>query len=450
MSNDFIVSDLSFNLDMIKSPNYHFKRAHHRAIKNWLNNYQSQPGASNFDEAKGYLEACNHFFELQEWEKAYRILSTKFNIRNDRETSDKELGKQLGNWGYYQKQIELYTKLYGKLYSKEDADILSICGSANRLLGTYEEAQIHLKDSLNIYKQTGEQEKCAELWFELGLLYADQGKDIQAFLCHKKALNIYKIKGNYKGIVAALNNIARIATNRNKYRQAKMFHRRIKAIYDTYLPNEKNQEGYAWLLYNIGRSWADESNNTEAEIYTKKSLEIFEKLDLKTGISYSYYSLGILMLNFGDTNSAHNYCQKALELFKELNHLGGMALTYHILGRVAFRLPNLKLAKKYYQEVIKITSNSTGSLMRIANALGGFARLSVLQNQPYRAALLFGAADRLREVEQRPLPTADLPEYDDSVSLACTQIGKTMFTAAWESGKKLSVDEAVAIAMSNT
>ena len=347
------------------------KRAHYRAIKNWLSNYKPQQGASNFDSVKGYLEACHHFFELKEWQQADKILDAKIDTSKGDDSGKEGLGKQLGIWGYYQKQLELYTKLSGKLCDQKNAFSSIICGTASRFLGDFDKSEKYLNYALAIYRKTGDKEKCAEIWHDLGLLHADRGEDNQAFLCYRKSLRIHKQIKNYRGVANTLHDISRIATNRNKYRQAQKLHRRIESIYDNYLRDDKEQESYAWLLYNIGRFWADQNENIEAERYTLKSLQLFKELDLKIGVSYAYYSLGILMLNLKNTKSAYNYCQKALKLFKESNNLGGVASTLHILGRTAFKMPDFKLAEKCYRELIKITNSISGKFYAFCYCIRG-------------------------------------------------------------------------------
>jgi tetratricopeptide (TPR) repeat protein len=445
-----LLEALQLDREIFKSIKSSAKRARYRSAFNWLTIYkihksEAEQQASDLEKVKGYFEAFKDFCKLEEWLKANIILTWKPDLQ-----SDEVLGKQIGVWGYYSLQIELYSQIHKNLDEYHDAEGLTICGSANRFLNAFENAQQCFDNALNIYSKLKNEEQCAKLWHELGLLKADQGDDEQAFSCYKKSLKNYKKIKNYKGIVSVLNDISRIATNRNKYRQSLLFIKRIKSIYDNYLDHEKNQENYAWTLYNIGRLYADQNENLESEKYIKQSLIIFDNKKSKTGIAYSYYSLGILMLNFQNNQSAYEYCQKSLKLFKQLNNSSGIASARHILGRVAFRIPDVELAKECYQEVLKIRNITTGKLTRIATALEGFARLAEIQNQPYRSVLLFSAANALREKERRFLPLADLPEYEESRTSVLNQIGKDAFKETWNKGSKMSVDQAIILALNDT
>lgn len=71
-------------------------RAQYQAVINWLTKYKPVQDASNLEKIRGYLEACYHLFQLQAWEDAIAVFSTRLNP-----TVNQELHAKLGTWGYY-------------------------------------------------------------------------------------------------------------------------------------------------------------------------------------------------------------------------------------------------------------------------------------------------------------------------------------------------------------
>jgi tetratricopeptide (TPR) repeat protein len=272
----------------------------------------------------------------------------------------------------------------------------------------------------------------------------DRGKNVEASFCFKSSLSLFGKLKHYAGIASVLNGMARVATNQNNYPKAERFYKQIIQIYDSHFSKKNKGASYAWILYDLGRNLADQGKNIEARKYSIIALKLFRKLDIKVGIAWSFYSLSILMLNLNKNTSADICCQKALTIFRELKNPTGIPLSLHILGRIAIRQKKYELVKNYYQEKIKIWWESDkDNLLGIAFALGGFARLAAVENQPERAVRLFSAADSLHQITKSPLPPADLPEWEDSVATARIQMNESNFAKAWAIGRKIPIEKVI-------
>ena len=60
------------------------------------------------------------------------------------------------------------------------------------------------------------------------------------------------------------------------------------------------------------------------------------------------------------------------------------------------------------------------------------------------AARLWGAAESLREAIGMPLPPVDRVDYERSVAAARAQLGEKTFVAAWEEGRTMTAEQALA------
>jgi hypothetical protein len=108
------------------------KRAQYRAVKNWLTRYKVKPDASNLEKVRGYLEAFHHLCEVEDWERASQILFTHLKT-----PTNQALHNQLGHWGYYLEQIEIYSRILHKV-ATSTSSFLNGLGNANQALGKYE------------------------------------------------------------------------------------------------------------------------------------------------------------------------------------------------------------------------------------------------------------------------------------------------------------------------
>jgi hypothetical protein len=70
------------------------------------------------------------------------------------------------------------------------------------------------------------------------------------------------------------------------------------------------------------------------------------------------------------------------------------------------------------------------------------------QGQPERAAQLFGAAAALREAIGESLPPAEQARNDQAGAALRVALGDAVFAAAWEAGRTMPLEQAIAEAIS--
>ncbi len=114
----------------------------------WLTVYQPEPDATPLEQVQGYLDAAYHLSNLKAWPLVQQVLLKPL-------PSGKPLHEQLGIWGYYAEQIELYQ--HG-LAGNFDSVIQSVCwgglgyaygrtGRLSQALACYQQ-QLTLADGL--------------------------------------------------------------------------------------------------------------------------------------------------------------------------------------------------------------------------------------------------------------------------------------------------------------
>jgi predicted ATPase/class 3 adenylate cyclase len=90
-----------------------------------------------------------------------------------------------------------------------------------------------------------------------------------------------------------------------------------------------------------------------------------------------------------------------------------------------------------------------GNRGAVANQLESIGMLAVARNDPLRAARLFGAAEALRHESHAPMTSVEREEYDSALVDLNRQLDRSALDAAWAAGGDLTLNEAVAVALSS-
>src|SRR5437879_6924151 len=89
-----------------------------------------------------------------------------------------------------------------------------------------------------------------------------------------------------------------------------------------------------------------------------------------------------------------------------------------------------------------------GDRENTASVLEGLAGIAA--DQAERAARLFGAAEALRAAIDTPLAPGERADYDRYVAATHAALGQEAFAAAWEAGRAMTLDDAMAFALDET
>jgi DNA-binding CsgD family transcriptional regulator len=166
-------------------------------------------------------------------------------------------------------------------------------------------------------------------------------------------------------------------------------------------------------------------------------------------LGYATISTGYEALRQGDPQRAVTHFEDAIELFRasgdswgEMNATFGLVLVVHTLGD---RVRSVGL----YRRIIDLSQEIT-SPWGLIRGLVGLAENCAVTSQPGTAARLLGAADVHGE-QMGYLPNNEGQTlHDDAVALARNYLGDDDFEAAWNSGRALTLAEAIAEALMTT
>src|SRR6185436_9989741 len=132
------------------------------------------------------------------------------------------------------------------------------------------------------------------------------------------------------------------------------------------------------------------------------------------------YMTGVAFLSIGSEErwvhpeSAKEYYEEALKIFRHLRHKSFETILLSELGHVARATGKVSAAKELYRQSLAQFQDQ-GHRPAIAHELECFAFVAIAEEEPQRAAKLFGAAEALRERVDARMQDLEYVEYDNAV-----------------------------------
>jgi predicted ATPase/class 3 adenylate cyclase len=199
----------------------------------------------------------------------------------------------------------------------------------------------------------------------------------------------------------------------------------------------------------LGNILARSTEFDRAETIHTEVLHLRREIGDRYSVASSQGNLGLIAVLRGDWPAAQSLFEEILPVVRDHGDVWGLALTLHSLSIVALNQGDLHGATRYATEAIPywraLNDSNTGGLLMV------FAALAQKSGQADRAVRLFGAAEAMFEqrgdlflagamVRSRLYGPRDAEELH-------TLLDEEAFAAAWASGRALTTDEAIALAL---
>jgi len=198
-----------------------------------------------------------------------------------------------------------------------------------------------------------------------------------------------------------------------------------------------------WLLGKIELAQGDV---TQAAGYNEEFLTFYYQVGDKNGIALGLLDKGVIAQLQGEWEHAVALYAQSLALFREIASKNLIAEALHNLGSAVLHEGDARWAVVCFAEGLAV-SREIGSRHRVAINLAGMAGVATAQAHPERSARLFGAADALFDAMGMTVGLVNRREYDRNREIARAQLGDEAFAAAWEAGRTLSLEQAIALAL---
>jgi tetratricopeptide (TPR) repeat protein len=265
--------------------------------------------ANEIDKCFNYLESQNYQLALQAGQNAVRIYPQAAGAHQC-------LGKtytRLGDFNLSIKELKTAEKLTD---NKADLGVIySYIGVDYNKLGDLNNALLYYDRQLEIYRNLNDEEGESKALNNIGGIYQDQGNYDKALEYYNKSL---QLKNEPSSIAVTYNNIAVIYSEKGDNNKAVEYHK--KAIEFDQKAGDYHATAVAML--NLGDTYTDLKNFSEAQYYLQQGLLMIQKLGDKYGEAYGYGYFGKLYLAQNQKNLAREYFTKAYNLFKAIGDNG--------------------------------------------------------------------------------------------------------------------------------
>jgi hypothetical protein len=148
----------------------------------------------------------------------------------------------------------------------------------------------------------------------------------------------------------------------------------------------------------------------------------------------------------GDLEAASPLVQQGLELCRAENDKWQISWGLEVLGNVKRLEGDLAEASRLYLESLHLKV-SVNDRVGIVYVLEAFAQLAAAYSQFKRATVLWGAAEKLSQAITLYLIPTKSQIYTSSIPAARAHLGKEAFQEAWEEGRSMKTQEAIAYAL---
>ncbi|MFN8474892.1 MAG: helix-turn-helix domain-containing protein [Anaerolineae bacterium] len=208
-----------------------------------------------------------------------------------------------------------------------------------------------------------------------------------------------------------------------------------------------DQRSAAYARYFLGLVVGENGDPPRAYALHQANLALFQSLGDERGESGSEVGLGMVAAALGDYSTARVHLERSAMLRRKLGDKSFLCYALGWLALVNVRLGDLGAARAALAEAVAVRRElaDEGGL---AAACEGLAAIAAAEGRPGTAARLFGTAETVREKVGVRLPPSEMAEYLHHVAIARTQMAEDEFAAAWAEGRAMSLEDALALALS--
>lgn len=243
-------------------------------------------------------------------------------------------------------------------------------------------------------------------------------------------------------LASALNTLGIVAAFQCDYPLAKANYQESLELRQTI----GDMAGMASSITNLGELALVQGHFAEAAPLLERGLKLWREIGNTQGVVVTLLNLGTLVLDQGDITRSQHLFNEALTLSQQLGDTGHTAFSLHNLGIAAIDQGNYGEAQRLLFDALRL-HQETGDTEGLVSSVEGLADLAAINGQVLRAARLYAAMGSLRESIDAPLqPIAQL-RHDRIRSATCASFDQTLFAAAWDAGRSLTLQQAIDLAM---
>lgn len=258
----------------------------------------------------------------------------------------------------------------------------------------------------------------------------------------EECLEICRELGNQQGMASALIKLGNAATEAGDYGTASQYLGEALMIWR----EQDDRHGIARALISSGWVSIRSGDYALANALLEEALALSRELGDTRSMGFELSGLGEVALRQGDHARATHLLEESLELRRQLGNKWGIAVSLGTLGLAALRERAWERAVSLLGESLEVR-REIGDKGGCAWCLERLAEIAVERGNPERAVRLLSAAAVLRISIGSIVDPADQREYQDRRAALRARLGEEQFTAIWNEGRALTLEQAVSYAL---
>ena len=180
--------------------------------------------------------------------------------------------------------------------------------------------------------------------------------------------------------------------------------------------------------------------------YGEEAIAVSEAGGNRWGSSMTIFGLGFFARSVGDYDQARSRFRACLPVFLEFGDKHRINMIQSELAHIERETGQYRQAIPMYRETI-LEWQRLGHRAAITHQLECFAFIAKAQEQPERAAKLFGAAEALREKINIAMTPQERIEYDREITDLRANMDEKAFASHWAEGRSMRMDDAIEFAL---
>jgi len=187
-------------------------------------------------------------------------------------------------------------------------------------------------------------------------------------------------------------------------------------------------------------------NIESAQKYLDEASRLSQTSKLRRSMGHVLRALSLIENLKGNFEKASALLEEDIDTTMKLGHRNDYRWNRSLLGRVLVQQGKLSEARDIFVETVRDLLNHEDDFM-VIYTLEGMAGLSIAIDNPERAARLIGCSDASRRKIDDMRHRLEQADMDKIIAACLAKMGEVAFSDAYESGQKMTLDEAVAYAL---
>ncbi|HZT43669.1 MAG TPA: tetratricopeptide repeat protein [Chthonomonadaceae bacterium] len=276
-----------------------------------------------------------------------------------------------------------------------------------------------------------------------GVLAGLQADYAAARAYEAESLSLWQALGDRKGIASALHQLACLKQDTSVETET-LVEQSLALRRDS-----GDKAGIGFSLLQLGNIWLDRGEFEKARSFYEQSMAVRREIGDQRGIATALNNLGVVAEAQRDYAAADRYYRECLEISRQLGDRWGISLGLGNLSIVARLLGDYERARKLNAEALRMR-RELGDRRLLCGSLEEMGRLAMAEAQKQRSARLLGAAQAMREAVGILMTDNERVEHEANWAKVRASLGDTAFSAAWEEGHEMPLEQAIAYALDFT